>query len=70
MQVCPPSHRNLKKRSKLVQNEINAGRVEAPCSPMVGGGDNWALIILSFTHVTTKAWAHSERFGFFRIFLT
>ena len=31
-----------------------------------GGGDKWALVDLSFTHVTTKTWAHSWRFGFSR----
>ena len=32
-------------------------------------GDKWALMELSFTLVTTKTWAHSRRFGFFRTFL-
>ena len=34
----------------------------------VGGGDKWALMELSFTHVTSKTWANSLKFGFFRIF--
>ena len=34
----------------------------------IGGGDEWALIELSFTHITSKTWAHSGKFGYFRIF--
>ena len=35
----------------------------------VGGEDEWALMELSFTHVTTKTLAHSRRFGFSDQFL-
>ena len=35
---------------------------------MVGEGDKWPLMKLSFTHVTTQTKAHSRRFGFFRNF--
>ena len=37
------------------------------CHPN-SGGDNRALMELSFWHVTTKTRAYSEAFGFFRIF--
>ena len=37
-------------------------------SVTVGSGDNRASTQLSFTHVTSNTWAHSEVFGFFRKF--
>ena len=34
----------------------------------IGGGDDRAATELGFGHVTTKTWAHSGVFAFFRIF--
>ena len=33
---------------------------------LIGRGDNRAVTELGFAHVTTKTWAYSEVFGFFR----
>ena len=63
---CPPKISTKHVHKKCQELCLQKMSTKSVHKSGVGWGDKWALMELSFTHITSKTWAHSRKFGFFR----